>query len=101
MKSLFEAYNYEGHESIQSFINAFLKEKSNFQLFNFLAQHVFLDQVHEGVQAFFGQGSSKALFDEESVIAKAERGKKIRGLFGLAFAICLIIGLSRRILGKA
>ena len=99
--SLFRAYQYQDHQTIQGFINAFLKERSNFEIYNFLARHVFLDKVHEGVHALWGQGASKPPFDEGEVIASVEGGKKLRSLFGLAFAICLIIGLSRRALRKA
>jgi|GEM_PF-6348147 hypothetical protein len=100
VENLFKGYSYGSHETVQSFINAFFKEKSNFELYTFLVKRVFCDQVRHGVNTLFGISTSQLVVDEKKVIADAQKGKKLRALIGLTFAICLIIGMSRRFLGK-
>lgn len=101
VQRLFQAYNYESYDEIQPFINAFLKEQTNFEIYNFLAERVYLDTIHEGVEALWGHSPTTASFDENRVIASAEGGQKLRALIGLSFALCLIIGLSRRFFSRA
>lgn len=100
VQRLFQAYNYEAYDEIQPFINAFLKKPTNFEIYNFLAERVYLDTIHEGVEALWGHSPTTASFDESRVIADVEGRQRLCALMGLSFALCLIIGLSRRLLQR-
>lgn len=100
VKELFQGFNYSQHDTIQAFINAFLKEQKHFGLYNILIKQVYRDKIHEGTRDAFGGDGITDSFDEKQVIADVEWSKKIRSLVSLLFASCLIYGLGRRILKK-
>lgn len=97
VEKLFSGFNYTEYETVQAFINAFLKEQNNFEIYNFLIKQVLVDRVHEGVHLLYGQSTLSRPIDEREIIAGAEGGKKLRALLGLAFSVCIIFGLRGRL----
>lgn len=96
---LYDAFDYDDCETIQSFVNKLLKKELNFFAYNLLLREAFISQSYESAQCVMGGRTPSSRVNEERAIDDSEFGKKLRAVVGFVFALSVMVGIGRKIFG--